>query len=286
VLAAAKSDTQVISYNVTRSDDVRLRHWRALPGELPEFVHADHEINIPISGNLTSTKHTAVGSCRADRANSTNVCIVPAGQPVAVRWNEEVEGVTISLSPSLVSRAASRDDTRAQVEIIETYEAEDQLVREIGLALLAELMNGKPTGRLYAESLAQTLALHIVRRYSVACRAPEDFRGGLSGYNLRLAEEFINEHLSQDLSLADIAAAVGLSKFHFARAFKRSTNLTPQRYLTERRIERAKRLLSESELPLIEVSTRTGFKSQSHFTTSFRRFTNMTPKAWRHNKFS
>jgi AraC family transcriptional regulator len=286
VLAVTKNYKFLIADKATHWNGVKLRHWRARPGALPEHVKPDHEINIPISGNFTSNKQTAVGICRADRANATNVCIIPAGQPFAVAWNEEVEGVSISLSPSLFACAASGDDTRAQVELIETYKAEDQLIRQIGFALLAESKKNEPTGRLYAESLAQTLALHLVRQYSVSRRAPEEFRGGLSAYNLRRVKEFINEHLGQDLSLADIAAAVGLSQFHFARAFKCATNLTPHRYLTGRRIELAQRLLSESELPLIEVSSLTGFKSQSHFTTSFRRFTNMTPKAWRQSKFS
>ena len=91
------------------------------------------------------------------------------------------------------------------------------MIRQIGLALLSEALTTEPVGRLYAESLGQTLALHLVRHYSVSRRAPDMFRGGLSGYNLRRAKEYINEHLEQDLSLAGIAESVGLSQFHFAR---------------------------------------------------------------------
>ena len=203
-----------------------------------------------------------------------------------MRWRGEVEGITLSLTPSLLACAASGDDRRTQVEIVETYGAEDHLIRQIGLALLAEAETSEPVGRLYAESLAQTLALHLVRHYSVSRRPPETFRGGLSGYNLRRAKEFINEHLEEDLTLTGIADAVGLSQFHFARAFKLATNLTPQQFLTERRVELAKHLLRETNLPLVEVSARAGFKSQSHFTTLFRRFTGTTPKAWRQSRFS
>jgi AraC family transcriptional regulator len=286
-LAIIKSQTPVVAYHAAQWNGIRLGHWRALPGELPERTRPDHEINIPISGNFTSSKHTAAGGYRSDHANAGKVCIVPAGQPIAVRWREDVEGVTLSLSPSLLACAASGGDPRTQVEVVETYEAEDHLIRQIGLALLAEALTSEPAvGRLYAESLTQTLALHLVRHYSVSRRAPEMFRGGLSGYNVRRAKDFINEHLEQDLTLAGIAESVGLSQFHFARAFKLTTNLTPQQYLTERRVERAKHLLSESDLPLVEVSSRAGFKSQSHFTTLFRRFTGTTPKAWRQSRFS
>ena len=285
-LSIIKTQTPVVSYHAAQWDGIRLGQWHALAGEVLERTRPDHEINIPISGHFTSSKHTAAGSNRPDRANAKNICIVPAGQPIAVRWREEVEGVTLSLSPSLLACAASGDDRRKQVEIVETYGAEDHLIRQIGLALMAEALTSEPVGRLYAESLAQTLALHLVRHYSVSTRSTEMFRGGLSGYNLRRAKEFINEHLEQDLTLTGIADAVGLSQFHFARGFKLATNLTPHQYLTERRVELAKHLLRESELPLVEVSARTGFKSQSHFTTLFRRFTGTTPKAWRQSRLT
>ena len=285
-LAITKSQTAVVAYQAAQWNGIRLGHWCAPPGEVLERTRPDHEINIPISGNFTSRKHTASGRNRRDSANSGNVCIVPAGQPIAVRWRDAVEGVTLSLSPSLLACAASVDDPRTQVEIVETYGAEDHLIRQIGLALLAEARASEPVGRVYAESLAQTLALHIIKHYSVTRRAPEMFRGGLTGYNLRRAKEFINEHLDQDLTLAGIAESVGLSQFHFARAFKLTTNTTPQQYLTERRVQRAKQLLSESDLPLVEVSVRAGFKSQSHFTTLFRRFTGTTPKVWRQSRLT
>jgi len=114
----------------------------------------------------------------------------------------------------------------------------------------------------------------------------ERANGGLSGYKLRLVKEFIDAHLEDDLGLAEIAAVANLSQFHFARAFRKSTGLTPQHYLMERRIERAKQLLAKDELPIVEISLLTGFKNQSHFTTLFRRFTNSTPKTWRDLKLA
>jgi AraC family transcriptional regulator len=72
-----------------------------------------------------------------------------------------------------------------------------------------------------------------------------------------------------------------MSYFHFSRAFKQSMGMSPTNFIAERRIERAKRLLQETELPISEIALRAGFSSQSHFTTSFHRVAGATPKAFR-----
>ena len=115
---------------------------------------------------------------------------------------------------------------------------------------------------------------------------PVPSNGGLSGHILRRVQEFINENLEEDMGLAEIAAVAGLSQFHFARSFRKTTGMTPQQYLMQQRIERAKELLSRADLPIVEVSLRTGFKNQSHFTTLFRKMTKLTPKTWRELKLA
>ena len=81
------------------------------------------------------------------------------------------------------------------------------------------------------------------------------------------AIEFINENLDNEetVALTAIAALVQLSYSHFSRAFKQSMGVTPNGYMTELRIERAKKLLSETDLPIADIALRTGFASQSHF---------------------
>ena len=263
-----------------------IRHLRVLPGELVEQADPFHKINIPIEGSVLAKKHSSTGNSRTSRVGKGSVCVNPAGQPASVLWVEEMECLTIMIDPVFVAQTAMEQNFSADVEFIETYERRDPLIRHVGLALLTAASAREPMESMYAESLAHTLILHLLKNYTVTGSLPHAAtnRGGLPGFKLRQAKEFINEHLENEITLGEIAGAVGLSKFHFARAFRRSSGLTPQQYLISQRIHRAKDLLINGDLPLVQVSIQAGFKNQSHFTTVFRKFTALTPKAFREAK--
>lgn len=105
--------------------------------------------------------------------------------------------------------------------------------------------------------------------------------GGLPKYKLREAIAYINEHLDQNLTLAELSSVVQMSPHYFAHSFKQSTGLPPHQYVTRCRIDKAKRLLARRELTIVEISGQVGFQSQSHFTRVFHQHTKMTPKVYR-----
>jgi AraC family transcriptional regulator len=278
----------VIFHTCTNWDGLELCHSRMLAGEIDEFVEQRHELNFPLFGNFYIEKQTATGEQTLNCGTVGGACLVPAGQPVShCYWNEETEILYMKIDKLLIVNAAENLRLSKQVELIETFGLQDPLLMQFGLALLAESKTEEAEGRLYAESLVHSLALHLVRYYSTSDTIPETISiGGLSGSKLRRAKDFIIEHLENDLTLSEIANHVGLSPYHFARTFKKTTGLTPQQYLTRQRIERAKLLLAKSDLPIVEVGFRSGFKNQSHFTTLFRKFTKITPKLWRELKIA
>jgi AraC family transcriptional regulator len=152
------------------------------------------------------------------------------------------------------------------------------------MSLLGELNEKSVVGRLYADSLATGLAMQLIRRYS-SLKDVQIGHGGMAPHRLRRAIGMIDHHLAVEeegrVELRVIAKEVGMSYFHFSRAFKLSMGMTPTNYIAERRIERAKKLMQETELPISEISLRSGFSSQSHFTTSFRRLAGVTPRSFR-----
>ena len=125
------------------------------------------------------------------------------------------------------------------------------------------------------------LAVHLLRNYNQAVVKPALEKRALDTYKLNTVKDFIEERLAEDLTIADMAADVHMSQFHFARAFKAATGTPPHRYLTQRRIERAKVLLGVTKLSVAEVAYSVGFTNQSHFAAQFYKITGTTPKTYR-----
>jgi AraC family transcriptional regulator len=169
-----------------------------------------------------------------------------------------------------------------EFEIRNGIDLADPVIKNLGHAGMSELAAGGPAGRIYAESLATALAVHLLRAYGNGTGAPALRRGGLPLNRLRRVLEYIDAHLPDELSLAELATVSGFSANHFASAFKTNTGSSPHRYVIERRIHRARQLLRDTELPISEIAYVVGFSSQSHLTVNFRRIVGLTPQRFRH----
>ena len=145
-----------------------------------------------------------------------------------------------------------------------------------------ELAAGGAGGRLAAESLANVLAVNLIR-HALAPRPPARRRDGtLPRARLRAIVEYIEEHLDASPSLEQLAAVAGLSPYYFARQFKRATGLPPHQYVIARRVERAKQLLQTgSDFSLAEVAAHAGFSDQSQLSRHFKRLVGATPRQFR-----
>jgi AraC family transcriptional regulator len=213
------------------------------------------------------------------------ITIVPAGMSIDWRqWNDEPsEALHLYLDPQFVrTTAASIDVDYRQISIAPQFGIRDEHIHHIAMSLHHELKDANVVGRLYADSLAKVLAMQLVRRYSYF-KDLRTSRGGMAPRKLRKAIEFINCNLDEEqaVALPAVADEVQMSYSHFSRAFKQSMGVSPNVYMTEQRIERAKKLLSETDLRIADIALRTGFASQSHFTNTFRKLVWTTPKAFR-----
>ncbi len=216
------------------------------------------------------------------------VAIVPAGTTWSCQFQSSHFGNTLLLflRPLFVRSALEEIDLSRELSLTPQIGFQCRHIRHIAMSLLGELNEANVVGRLYADSLATGLAMQLIRRYS-CLKDVQIGHGGMAPHRLRKAIGLIDNHLAEEeegrVALRAVAEDVGMSYFHFSRAFKQSMGMSPTNYIGERRIERAKKLMQETDLPISEVALRSGFSSQSHFTTAFRKIAGVTPKAFREN---
>jgi AraC family transcriptional regulator len=162
----------------------------------------------------------------------------------------------------------------------------DPQIEHAAMSLLSELRSDDLGGRIYAESLANVLAVNLLRHHSSLGRSSvrkleHDRPNGLSKASLRAALDYVGDNLAADLSLAEVSHKVGMSPYHFSRMFKLSTGFSPHQYIMRQRIERAKALLMNTDLPVGTVAQEVGFASPSHFAQQFRRLVGVSPRSFR-----
>ena len=210
-----------------------------------------------------------------------SVVLVPAGSQARWRLSGPRDTLNIYLDPGLVGRAATEafDLDPARLTIPPLGGLDLPHLRTALLAVDAEMTAGGSGGRLAAESLANVLAVYLIR-HALAPHRPERGRdGALPQGRLHAVLEYIEEHLDACPTLEQMAAVTRRNSFHFARQFKAATGLPPHQYVIMRRVERAKHLLQGgTDRSLAEVAAHAGFSDQSQFCHHFKRIVGLTPR--------
>ena len=265
------------------------RGWNGLTLELHSFhdldvvVQApDHVIAVHLAGTV-NIRQTRGGRTRARTMNAGDVTVTPVGPPT--RWRQAGQSlvVLLRLSPAYVRNVAGDECALDpdRFEIQGSFATRDARIEDIGRRLLAGMELEGVDSHLYADTLACELAIHLLRQYTAVTVAPVWPKAKLSPHKLRRAVQYIEGNLRNDLTLSAIADSVVLSPGHFAHAFREATGVAPHRYVVERRVERAKELLRQSDMPITEIADRVGCSSHSHLSVLFHRITGLTPRQFR-----
>jgi AraC family transcriptional regulator len=248
----------------------------------------DTEICIDLRGNRSVVTRTGGGIFDRTVAERGTIWMSPAGlQEDILDISDPMPGVlhlylpSTHFSPDSLG-AALDQSVIASLRFESSFQ--DPLLAEIGYALASELEYQTSAGYLLAETLASSLAARLVQKY--VSRTPTQAKSlvaqeGLDRRRLLRVLDYIEANLEGNLTLDELASIACLSRFHFARAFKAAVGQPPHRYVSAKRLERAKVLLMRGDRPLVDIALALNFSSQANFSRAFRQMTGRAPRQFR-----
>jgi len=272
---------------ISHSTDVG---WRSLYAA--KFREAPLSASEPAIGHPSLIYHLArptdvsrkLGGERVERSliGPGRFCVTPGDASAHWQHSGNPEILQLYLRSSVYERAAEEMFGTSST-LVPRFAIVDPLLEQLAIAVLDALRDGAADDRLYIETIAQLIGVHLARAHSSRPRAPRngDALDGLSRARVRRLVDYIEQHLGEDLSLEALAAEVSLSPLYLVRAFRSAVGQSPHQYVVARRVEQARRLLTATTLPIAEISLATGFSSQSHLTHWFRRLVGISPAVYR-----
>jgi AraC family transcriptional regulator len=262
---------------------MRVTYRMRVPEDPREEV--DEDIRIVIPGDdaaLHVTHRTADGCHKMVFVRGHHVSVIPANQPHAVYCQRQAEMIVIRLDRSFFEHKAREALGCGTAQLVERYAAVDPFLTAVGRMLRSEFQMQQIPSTAYLESLAGVIAIHLAKTYGSG-QAATNVYVGLPPHKLTRVKAYIKEHLAEGISVKQVAAAIHMSPYHFSRMFKQATGCSPYLYITMQRVERAKELLRDTKLALVDVAAIVGFQTQGHFTHVFHKFTGVTPRIFRLN---
>ena len=264
---------------------IRVRQIHNPVGEGNYHAADEHTIWMSLATRPVRLLHAQGGQTQTALYGKGDILITPANTPLFARWDSDDCVLQIRLKTQFLQNIATETLACDRIELFPAFHIRSPQLESLALMLLPELQPepvGNHTGsQLYLDSLANVLAVNLLRQHAITRSQVLTYEGGLPPRQLQQVLDYIDAHLDRDLRLADLAVLLDMSQFHFSRLFKQSLSVSPHQYLIQQRLERAKQLLKQTDQSILEIALDCGFNSHSHLSRQFRQVTGMTPKAFR-----
>ena len=250
---------------------------RRSPGEV--VWRSDYYRISCVLSDICGAKQSDDGSVEEYRLRPDDIAFRPPNRKL---WSDLSGGrfIQILQSRETYDNLASELVRCGTVDLEPQDAFNDPLISQIAATMADETDRGF-VDAILADALNTALAVQVTRRFVDKSALVLEPSNGLSSDRLKRVREYIETHLNDRLTLADLAGVACLSPYHFSRSFKQAVGVGPQRYVMQRRLERAKALMRRTNEPLAEIAYRVGFSDQSHLTSIFRRETGLTPGRYR-----
>ena len=280
-----KSEINDLSRLSGRWENILIEQLQPAPGEGTCHFNDEHTIFMSLAPRPVPMLHIQGGKTYTGMYGQGDICITPAKTPLFARWDIEDNYLRIRLKTQFIETVASEtmETNGDRLELMPQFRMRHPQIEAIAMMLFTELQRSPSGSRLYLDSLTNALAVNLLRQFSVAKPQLPIYEGGLPQSQLMQILDYIDTHIDQDIKLSDLARLLDMSQFHFSRLFKQSIGMSPYQYLIQQRVERAKRLLKQTDQFISDIALDCGFNSHSHLSKQFRQLTGMTPRAYRAN---
>ena len=213
---------------------------------------------------------------------SGRLWIVPRSMPHTSSFQGPHGGVLLSIGNSHLERHIGPLMRGGRIELAPGFNLEDGQLEHLLRGLLAVAEDGSCADALVGELLVNAACIRLAKHYAVSKLKIVPCRGGLPAARLKRVLEYIEANLGKNITLSELAGVVNMSLYYFAVLFRQSTGLSPHRYVLNQRVERAKELLHDPKLSVLDVSMNVGFEHQNNFARAFRRVIGVSPTQFRH----
>jgi len=248
--------------------------------EIPEHEHKDFCLHLQLSGSV-ALEWWSDGHNGLEETRPGSLVLLDAGTRDRLRWDGSSERLILSINPVFMAHMAEELGRSQGVEFVNRWALQDPALQHVMLEMGREANANWPLGGLYADLLGTTLAGLLLRRHSASPLNPAQIKGGLSFSQLRHVLEFVTANVHTDIRIAQMAAELSMTSFHFARLFRNSLGTSPYQYVLEQRLRKAKALLKNSSVSVQAVAGLTGWNSAANFVRAFRQQYGITPQIWR-----
>jgi AraC family transcriptional regulator len=264
-------------------DQIYIQQHHQPAWETPESAHTRHMLLVHgATEQAVQAERWFNGHRQPEQLGSgNNIAIIPAMVLHQANWNQESPFSLLFLEPDYLTQVAHELIGTNHVELIPHHAMSDPFIDQIARSLTAELESNLLGSRLFADSLTIALSIHLLRNYSDLQQPLRKASGGLPQRKLQQAIDYINDHLTEALTVNEIADQLQMSPYYFSRLFKQSIGMSPYQYVMRQRLERATFLLRTTSLSVAEIAMQVGFASQNQFAIQFRKFMQTTPSQYR-----
>jgi AraC family transcriptional regulator len=259
---------------------IALENYKVPAVFIPRHEHPEHFLHVVLSGAVKYEVRTRGQNLRFISRPGT-IFLLPRGTVDEVDWKGPTQRLALAMHPRLLTTALEETAHKPDIELTEHWDLIDRHISALLLEMAADLDDSSPAGAIYGESLANALAVYLVKRYAVRRVTPEVFKGGLPRYRLKRVLDYIADSLEENISLSQLAAIAGMSPHYFSELFKQSTGRAPHNYVLLQRIERAKQQLRDPKRSIIDAGLDSGFQNPSHFARMFRKLEGTAPSKFR-----